>query len=70
MSVEPGLPLEAVVLTTVSGLLPPLLLSSWDGRSGVALGQGAQASGHEIHFDSLSNLGPPQPQAVLSSLEN
>lgn len=36
----------------------------------MALGRGAQASGHEIPLDSLSDLGPPQPQALLSSLEN
>lgn len=36
----------------------------------MASGRGAQARGHEIPLDSLSDLGPPQPQALLSSLEN
>ena len=35
----------------------------------MALGQGAQASGHEIGLDSLADLGHPS-LALLSSLEN
>ena len=73
MSVEPGLHLGAAdsqygALSTSSGLLVPL--SSWDGKCVVALGPGARARGHGIHPDSLSDLGPPRPQALLSSLEN